>query len=43
MALFVAGKRLMGAGYELLAWVPGRRHSEVRYTIEPRRRRRGRR
>jgi hypothetical protein len=40
--LFLAGRRLVSSGYEHLAWVSGRRHSHVRYTVErrPRRRRR---
>lgn len=40
--LFLAGRRLVISGYQHLAWVPGRRHSHVRYTIERRIRRRRR-
>ena len=40
LVLVLMGRRLQDAGYERLDWIPGRRRAEVRYTVEPVRRRR---
>ena len=40
LLLVVMGRRLVDVGHEHLRWVPGRRRSEVRYTVERDRRRR---
>jgi hypothetical protein len=40
LVLVFMGRRLVDAGYQRLDWIPGRRRAEVRYTVEPVRRRR---
>lgn len=40
LVLVLVGHRMLRAGYDRLDWVTGRRHADVRFTVEPVRRRR---
>ena len=42
LVLVLVGHRMVRAGYDRLEWIVGRRHADVRFTVEPDRRRRRR-